>query len=158
MSSTPSTLLFTISGTTISAFDAESQEMTYAHLEDGRRAEEAVQGVFTRAWHKAEQFDEESASVRTWLYEIALEAVSEAERSPADTPDPLVEMSDFPLAPRAPSIHGTSPTFAAMQWPGRYRTNNGHHGIKSCDGSAAFDPGCVKTRLRIPKLLSTNSD
>jgi hypothetical protein len=25
-------------------------------------------------------------------------------------PDPFVEMSDFPLAPRAPSIHGTSPT------------------------------------------------
>jgi hypothetical protein len=23
---------------------------------------------------------------------------------------------------------------------------------------SAFDPGCVKTRLRIPKLLSTNSD
>jgi len=25
-------------------------------------------------------------------------------------------------------------------------------------GSDANDPGCVKTRLRIPKLLSTNSD
>jgi len=25
-------------------------------------------------------------------------------------PDPLAEMSDFSLAPRAPSIHGTEPT------------------------------------------------
>jgi hypothetical protein len=30
-------------------------------------------------------------------------------------PDPLVEMSDFPLAPRAPSIHGTSRHFGAAQ-------------------------------------------
>jgi hypothetical protein len=29
-------------------------------------------------------------------------------------PDPLVEMSEFPLAPRPPSIHGTSATIASL--------------------------------------------
>ena len=35
-------------------------------------------------------------------------------------PDPLAEMSDFPLAPRAPSIHGTSRHFAAAPQSGSF--------------------------------------
>ena len=38
----------------------------------------------------------------------------------------------------------------------RYWVNSGRHLLDS--SSSGFDPGCVKTRLRIPKLLSTNSD
>ncbi len=37
-------------------------------------------------------------------------------------PDPLAEMSDFPLAPRAPSIHGTQRRFHAVRQLGRFRS------------------------------------
>jgi len=79
------------------SYGSELYSFAYARVEDEMRAEELVQGIFTRAWHKAEQFDGGHASVRSWLYAIALEAVGEAERTaPAQAPDP-----DAPGVPAA---------------------------------------------------------
>ena len=44
------------------------------------RAEELVQEVFTRVWRKADSFDPERASFRTWLYSIARNAVIDSRR------------------------------------------------------------------------------
>src|SRR6185295_18272653 len=43
-------------------------------------AEEVVQDVFTRAWRHAGEWDPERASVRTWLYGIARNAIVDHER------------------------------------------------------------------------------
>jgi hypothetical protein len=49
-------------------------------------------------------------------------------------------MSDFPLAPRAPSIHGTKRPIAALQYFGRYWVYIGHRSASGLDGSFAIDP------------------
>ena len=43
-------------------------------------AEELVQEVFTRAWRHAESYDPSRGSVRTWLYQIARNAIIDARR------------------------------------------------------------------------------
>jgi len=49
-------------------------------LGDRGHAEELVQEVFTRVWHKADTFDPERASFRTWLYGIARNAIIDSRR------------------------------------------------------------------------------
>lgn len=49
-------------------------------LGDSGLAEELVQDVFVRAWDHADQFDQRRASVRTWLYAIARNAITDMER------------------------------------------------------------------------------
>ena len=49
-------------------------------LGDRGHAEELVQEVFTRVWRKADSFDPERASFRTWLYGIARNAVIDSRR------------------------------------------------------------------------------
>ena len=49
-------------------------------LGDRGQAEELVQEVFTRVWRKADSFDPERASFRTWLYGIARNAIIDQKR------------------------------------------------------------------------------
>ena len=49
-------------------------------LGDRGQAEEIVQEVFTRVWRKADSFDPERASFRTWLYGIARNAIIDLKR------------------------------------------------------------------------------
>jgi RNA polymerase sigma-70 factor (ECF subfamily) len=49
-------------------------------------AEEIVQEVFTRAWRHAEAYDPGRGSVRTWLYQIARNAIIDARRRAAVRP------------------------------------------------------------------------
>src|SRR3954449_10217291 len=49
-------------------------------LGDRGLAEELVQEVFTRVWRKADSFDPERASFRTWLYGIARNAIIDQKR------------------------------------------------------------------------------
>src|SRR3712207_6286309 len=49
-------------------------------LRDRGQAEELVQEVFTRVWRKADSFDPERASFRTWLYGIARNAIIDQKR------------------------------------------------------------------------------
>lgn len=49
-------------------------------LGDRGQAEELVQEVFTRVWRKADSFDPERASFRTWLYGIARNAIIDLKR------------------------------------------------------------------------------
>jgi hypothetical protein len=46
----------------------------------------------------------------------------------------------IPLAPRAPSIHGPSRRFAAMQYVGRFWGHNGHRAVLEPETSVAIDP------------------
>lgn len=62
------------------SYAGELYGFAFARLHDQGLAEELVQDVFTRAWHNAERFDEGRASVRTWLYAIARNAVIDLER------------------------------------------------------------------------------
>ena len=49
-------------------------------LGDRGQAEELVQEVFTRVWRKAETYDANRASFRTWLYGIARNAIIDMKR------------------------------------------------------------------------------
>jgi RNA polymerase sigma-70 factor (ECF subfamily) len=49
-------------------------------LGDRGTAEELVQEVFTRVWRKADSYDPERASFRTWLYGIARNAIIDLKR------------------------------------------------------------------------------
>lgn len=49
-------------------------------LGDRGQAEELVQEVFTRVWRKAETYDSNRASFRTWLYGIARNAIIDQKR------------------------------------------------------------------------------
>jgi RNA polymerase sigma-70 factor (ECF subfamily) len=64
-------------------------------LGDRGLAEEVVQDVLTRVWRSADAFDSGKASLRTWVYGIARNAVVDADRrrrarpqlGPGDAPD-----------------------------------------------------------------------
>src|SRR3954453_6912083 len=55
-------------------------------LGDRGQAEELVQEVFTRVWRKAETYDANRASFRTWLYGIARNAIIDLKRRAAVRP------------------------------------------------------------------------
>ena len=55
-------------------------------LGDRGQAEELVQEVFTRVWRKADSFDPERASFRTWLYGIARNAIIDQKRRAVRAP------------------------------------------------------------------------
>ena len=55
-------------------------------LGDRGQAEELVQEVFTRVWRKADSFDPQRASFRTWLYGIARNAIIDQKRRAAVRP------------------------------------------------------------------------
>lgn len=61
-------------------YGGELYGFAYARLRDHGLAEELVQDVFTRVWNHASSFDEQRSSVRTWLYAIARNAVTDLER------------------------------------------------------------------------------
>jgi RNA polymerase sigma-70 factor (ECF subfamily) len=67
-------------------------------LEDRGAAEEIVQEVFTRAWRHAAGYDPERGSVRTWLYQIARNAVIDARRRAAARPAMAVREPDADAA------------------------------------------------------------
>ena len=55
-------------------------------LGDRGLAEELVQEVFTRVWRKADSYDPDRASFRTWLYGIARNAIIDLKRRAAVRP------------------------------------------------------------------------
>ncbi|SDN65425.1 RNA polymerase sigma-70 factor, ECF subfamily [Actinacidiphila guanduensis] len=72
-------------------------------LGDEQLAEEVVQEVFLRAWRAADGYDARRASLRTWLYAIARNAVVDARRRAAARPAPperhVGEQHDGPAVP-----------------------------------------------------------
>ncbi|HET8980129.1 MAG TPA: sigma-70 family RNA polymerase sigma factor [Solirubrobacteraceae bacterium] len=62
------------------SYGAELYGFAVRRLGDPGLAEELVQDVFTRAWRHAGQYEPERATVRTWLYAIARNALIDAER------------------------------------------------------------------------------
>jgi RNA polymerase sigma-70 factor (ECF subfamily) len=64
------------------AHGAELYRFALRQLGDGGAAQDVVQEVFLRAWRAADSFDPRLASLRTWLFAIARNAVvDEARRS-----------------------------------------------------------------------------
>jgi RNA polymerase sigma-70 factor (ECF subfamily) len=71
-------------------------------LGDRGLAEEVVQDVLTRVWRSADDFDPSRASLRTWVYGIARNAMVDADRrrrvrpplAPADATDDVADQSE----------------------------------------------------------------
>jgi RNA polymerase sigma-70 factor (ECF subfamily) len=61
-------------------YGSELYGFAVSALGDRGQAEELVQEVFTRVWRKADSFDPERASFRTWLYGIARNAIIDQKR------------------------------------------------------------------------------
>jgi RNA polymerase sigma-70 factor, ECF subfamily len=55
-------------------------------LSDRETAEEIVQETFTRAWRHADRYDPVRGSVRTWLYQIARNAIIDQRRRASARP------------------------------------------------------------------------
>jgi RNA polymerase sigma-70 factor (ECF subfamily) len=62
------------------AYGGELLGFAQRSLGDRGTAEEIVQEVFLRAWRNAGRYDAERATVRTWLYRIARNAIIDARR------------------------------------------------------------------------------
>ena len=66
-------------------------------LGDRGQAEDLVQEVFTRVWRRADTYDAEKASFRTWLYGIARNAIVDVKRRQSVRPALAVhEQEDQP--------------------------------------------------------------
>jgi RNA polymerase sigma-70 factor (ECF subfamily) len=63
-------------------------------LGDRGHAEELVQEVFTRVWRRADSYDPERASFRTWLYGIARNAIVDVKRRQSVRPALAVHEQD----------------------------------------------------------------
>ena len=89
-------------------------------LGDRGQAEELVQEVFTRVWRKADSFDPERASFRTWLYGIARNAIIDQKRRAAVRPALAAheEAAGLGLEPRLPGPEpgGLPLPHPAMGW------------------------------------------
>jgi RNA polymerase sigma-70 factor (ECF subfamily) len=73
-------------------------------LGDREAAEEIVQETFTRAWRHAERYDAARGSVRTWLYQIARNAIIDARRRSAVRPALAPQPADPDREAGGPSI------------------------------------------------------
>lgn len=65
-------------------YDSYSAELFYFIQKRGctkAAAEEVLQDIFLKLWHKADQYDSSVASLRTWLYRIARNAAIDKLRS-----------------------------------------------------------------------------
>ena len=67
-------------------YGGELYGFTLNALGDRGAAEEIVQEVFLRAWRNAGRYDPERAAVRTWLYQIARNAIIDSRRRAAVRP------------------------------------------------------------------------
>ena len=67
-------------------YGGELYGFTLNALGDRGTAEEVVQEVFLRAWRHAGRYDPERAAVRTWLYQIARNAIIDSRRRAAVRP------------------------------------------------------------------------
>ncbi|WP_312858034.1 sigma-70 family RNA polymerase sigma factor [Pseudonocardia pini] len=68
------------------AHGAELFRFALRQLGDEGAAEEVVQEVFLRAWRRADTYDPQIASLRSWLYAIARNAVVDESRRVAARP------------------------------------------------------------------------
>jgi RNA polymerase sigma-70 factor, ECF subfamily len=68
------------------AYSGELLGFALNALSDRETAEEIVQETFTRAWRHADRYDPARGSVRTWLYQIARNAIIDARRRASARP------------------------------------------------------------------------
>jgi len=88
------------------AHGGELYRFALRQLGDEGAAEEVVQEVFLRAWRRADAFDPEIASLRSWLYAIARNVVIDEARRTASRPWRRT-LTDSPQeSPEAPVTDG----------------------------------------------------
>jgi RNA polymerase sigma-70 factor (ECF subfamily) len=68
-------------------YGGELYGFTLNAIGDRGAAEELVQEVFLRAWRHAGRYDPERAAVRTWLYQIARNAIIDSRRRASVRPE-----------------------------------------------------------------------
>ncbi|MCF7553037.1 sigma-70 family RNA polymerase sigma factor [Pseudonocardia sp. WMMC193] len=88
------------------AYGAELYRFALRQLGDEGAAQEVVQEVFLRAWRRADTYDPEIASLRSWLFSIARNAVVDEARRVAARPWRRT-LTDAPQdSPTAPVTEG----------------------------------------------------
>jgi RNA polymerase sigma-70 factor, ECF subfamily len=92
-------------GEAYAAHGAELYRFALRQLGDGGAAQDVVQEVFVRAWRAADSFDPRLASMRTWLFAIARNAVVDEARRSAVRPwqGTLTDGGDAPGPAEAPA-------------------------------------------------------
>ena len=114
----------------------------YRMLGSVHDAEDLVQETMLRAWRSSASFDEERASLRTWLYRIATNACLNAldSRSRRPLPSDLASPGSLTEATQLPTIH--QPEISWLEpFPGT-RLGGGTGGTVSA-ASPAADPAAV---------------
>lgn len=91
---------------TYQAHGPELYRLAWRALRDDGLAEEAVQETFVRAWRAADRYNADVASIRTWLFAIARNVVTDLARRRAVRPplawrDPDVELAEDDAVERA---------------------------------------------------------
>lgn len=84
-------------------------------LGDRGLAEELVQEVFTRVWRHGHRYDPSRASFRTWMYEIARNAITDLRRRAAVRP-PLPSPAEAEAEPRGEASGEEPIERALLRW------------------------------------------
>ena len=128
----------------------------YRALGDRGAAEEVVQDTLVRAWRNAHRFDPARASLRTWLFAIARNLITDHHRRASARPRATVELDDAAIATVDEDLERVVESWQVSEAMGRLTPAHREviaetyfRGSSVADAAArlGIPPGTVKSRL-----------